>query len=361
MLFRSANAFVGNCGYFLQSSGRFVQLAEDFNYYTSRYLLNGGIAPTGDNGSTPGMALKAGREYGVCLESTWPINTDPSVFNSQPSAAAYAEAANYKVQNYQRINNPNNPPIWFNSDNWWISILYALAKGYPVNIAFNVGQMLDTLQGDTVYQPIGNTNAWIGGHDVMIVGYTMTNGDMSTLKLLCRNSWGTSWGDKGHFWMAPSVLTADVFSAYVQLDFAGITKIGTDQTTYMAAPDASSTMQYVVDYVFKNKFGRKPLPAGEQFWSSAVSTWLISAILAEAAPADQAYLAAHPVSTPPVFSDAATISQVVSKVFETYFGREPLATGASYWAARALTQFSAGIVASAGPRDRAFMYDNNIV
>ena len=42
----------------------------------------------------------------------------------------------------------------------------------------------------------------LGGHAVVCVGY-----DDKSQRFICRNSWGTSWGDKGYFYMPYNYLT----------------------------------------------------------------------------------------------------------------------------------------------------------
>jgi len=94
------------------------------------------------------MALKAASQFGICAEATWP-SVDANI-EVQPSAAAFAEALNYKAGTYYRINTPYYSiiypeNIWFNSDYLLFSVQYALAKGYPVQMAFTAGAMLENL------------------------------------------------------------------------------------------------------------------------------------------------------------------------------------------------------------------------
>ena len=42
----------------------------------------------------------------------------------------------------------------------------------------------------------------VGGHAVIAVGY-----DDSTSRITVQNSWGTSWGDKGYFYMPYQYIT----------------------------------------------------------------------------------------------------------------------------------------------------------
>ena len=49
--------------------------------------------------------------------------------------------------------------------------------------------------------PNVNTEQLLGGHAVAIVGYNDATG-----KFIARNSWGTSWGDHGYFYMPYQVI-----------------------------------------------------------------------------------------------------------------------------------------------------------
>ena len=52
------------------------------------------------------------------------------------------------------------------------------------------------------------TEQVLGGHAVSIVGYddTMPVDGRSPGRFIVRNSWGTSWGDNGYFYMPYDVL-----------------------------------------------------------------------------------------------------------------------------------------------------------
>ena len=331
----------------------FTPLSELFNYWNSRYILFG-TAPTSDTGSTAQAALMAVSQYGVCTEALWP-QTENEL--TKPSAAAYADALTRTVAKYYQYACWGS---WFNYDTQVQGIRYILAKGYPVIICANVGEMLETLTGEEVYMPINaTTNPMIGGHCFIIVGCT---GDFNagTFKWICRNSWGPDYCMAGCFYADPTVVLNDSTGLFVIEGFMGQTTVGPDLTTIPVPPTDASTCDDVVTYVFQTKFGRVARAAGEAFWTSAVSTWLMAQIIAGAAPADMAYMAAHPVQIAPTFVSTDTIDQVVTTVFQTYFGRAPLPAGESYWAAAALAYFTTQIVAGAGAADQQFMLDNNI-
>lgn len=51
-----------------------------------------------------------------------------------------------------------------------------------------------------VYEQVSGTNK--GGHFVLVIGW-----DDSTSAFLCKNSWDTTWGEQGYFWIGYSQLT----------------------------------------------------------------------------------------------------------------------------------------------------------
>ena len=78
-----------------------------------------------------------------------------------------------------------------------------LASGYPFVFGFSV---YESFEGDEVAKtgnaPMPNPQEkLLGGHAVLAVGY-----DDSQSRFIVRNSWGESWGMKGHFTIPYSYL-----------------------------------------------------------------------------------------------------------------------------------------------------------
>ena len=157
-----------------------------FIYYYER-LLEGTVNQ--DSGAQIRDGIKVGYTYGAPLEKLWPYNINK--FKTAPSAAVIADAAKRKITKYQNAADFN-------------AVKDAVASGYPVVIGFTV---YSSFESDTVAKtgnmPMPNvkTEQCLGGHAVCIVGY-----DDHKQSFIVRNSWGTTWGDKGYFYMPYGII-----------------------------------------------------------------------------------------------------------------------------------------------------------
>ena len=88
----------------------------------------------------------------------------------------------------------------------------ALANGTPVIIGFDVYDSFEGAWGDIPHGQAGSgmmpypntsTEELLGGHAVCIVGY---DDNLNGGRFIVRNSWGTSWGDNGYFYMPYQVI-----------------------------------------------------------------------------------------------------------------------------------------------------------
>jgi C1A family cysteine protease len=73
-----------------------------------------------------------------------------------------------------------------------------LSSGYPFVFGFTVYESFeseDVARTGNVPMP-GADERIVGGHAVLAVGY-----DDDESRFICRNSWGSDWGDAGYFYM----------------------------------------------------------------------------------------------------------------------------------------------------------------
>lgn len=182
----TGNAIAGAIDYLDYKNGRPNRVSRMFIYYYER-LLEGTV--NYDSGAYIRDGIKATYTYGAPLESLWPYTINK--FKTTPTSTAIQDAARRKVTLYQRATDFN-------------AVKNAIASGYPVTIGFTVYDSFESLSvARTGIMPYPNTRteSILGGHAVLLVGY-----NDSTQRFIARNSWGTSWGDRGYFYMPYQVI-----------------------------------------------------------------------------------------------------------------------------------------------------------
>jgi C1A family cysteine protease len=137
-----------------------------------------------DSGAQIRDGVKAIVNQGLCPESDWPY--DISQFTVKPPQPCYDTALQNQALKYRRISNN------------LMTMMSCLATGLPFVYGFSV---YDSFESDLVASTgVMNmptaTESVIGGHAVMAVGY-----DRPKQMFLVQNSWSTSWGIGGYFWM----------------------------------------------------------------------------------------------------------------------------------------------------------------
>jgi C1A family cysteine protease len=159
-----------------------------FIYYNER-LLEGTVKY--DAGAMLRDGIKTLNKQGTCTETDWPYVI--SKFAFKPTTTCYTNALKNTVKQYLRLDNTKLDEL-----------KSCLASGYGFVFGFAVYSSFET-------QYVANTGqvslpqageSFLGGHAVYCLGY-----DDSIQKFICRNSWGTNWGDKGHFYIPYSYLT----------------------------------------------------------------------------------------------------------------------------------------------------------
>ena len=143
-------------------------------------------------GTTLKAAVDVLRRYGAVTESMLPFKISTTMYTGSENTF-YATAASRKVASYFNLRR--------NLANWrsW------LAQNGPILVGLNVDATwddatatkgkLDTFQPDTVR----------GGHAVAVVGYTRDK------RFIIRNSWGTTWGDKGFAYASEAYINAGFY------------------------------------------------------------------------------------------------------------------------------------------------------
>ncbi len=147
-----------------------------------------------DAGARIRDGVKSLKKIGVAPESEWPYVIDQ--YTVKPAAKCYTDAKKNEALAYQRIVTPHTDPTR--------DMLACLAAGYPFVAGISVYESFesDNVRKTGIVPMPGADERLLGGHAVLVIGY-----DTAKSEFICRNSWGTSWGDAGHFYLPFAYLT----------------------------------------------------------------------------------------------------------------------------------------------------------
>jgi C1A family cysteine protease len=167
-----------------------------FIYYNERQLEN---STPYDAGARLRDGVKTLQQAGVCPEAEWPYVPTPPLTDgglfplgskpaTQPPQQAYNDAANYTITSYQALQQTLS------------QLQGALVSGFPFVFGFSVFASWTDTDPTVVPLPL-NSDSQTGGHAALAVGY-----DNATALFKFRNSWGTSAGENGYFYIPYSYL-----------------------------------------------------------------------------------------------------------------------------------------------------------
>ncbi len=156
--------------------------------------INGGA----DNGSGTSDAMKVLCENGCANMAEFPYTQ--SNWTRWPAESTYLHAIPYRCQSRHYI--------YVTTDQGIQAAKQHVADGDCAILGIWVWSNFDNIeQFDTVYCVADLYGSNRGGHNVCIVGYDdnkMTNDGPGAFRVV--NSWGTSWGSNGYFWMSYEAL-----------------------------------------------------------------------------------------------------------------------------------------------------------
>lgn len=160
----------------VQAGGYFHHLSRLYLYWHERELEG---TVNEDSGAYIRDGFKVLQKRGCCGESFYPYDHN---FADTPTADAEENAAMHKISGYYRVYLPQ--------------LKHVLAEGYPVVIGIDVYESFESAEvARTGIVNVPKTSEkLLGGHAVAVVGYT-------PYYVICRNSWGEEWGDKGYFYL----------------------------------------------------------------------------------------------------------------------------------------------------------------
>jgi len=177
-----------------------------FLYYEERVnILHQSIGS--DKGASMVNIHQALSKYGITSDALMPYpgGDKATAYKTPPTAAAISYALGYKISTFTLINTGDTA-----------AVKTCLRNNIPVMMGLNIYDNKKTYAyfenlnatSDT-YDPLTGTGALVGGvtllggHATPIVGY-----DDTKKAFLVQNSWGTSWGNKGFYYMPYSVFSS---------------------------------------------------------------------------------------------------------------------------------------------------------
>ena len=189
----SCTAFaLSGCVEFLSKSFTCSQL---FLYYNERKMEN---TINDDSGAYLHDGVTCLQLYGVCSSALWPYNTNN--YKIKPTLKCFADALKHQALQVKNIAQDE------------LSMKACLASGTPFVSGISVYSSFMSnpvaLTGE-VPMPNLQTDSFLGGHAICIIGYT-------DKYWFCRNSWGSTWGNKGYFrlplaYLLDTSLTTDLW------------------------------------------------------------------------------------------------------------------------------------------------------
>jgi C1A family cysteine protease len=166
-----------------------------FIYYNER-SLEGTINI--DSGAALSDGIKSMTNLGVASEEKCPYIIEK--FAEKPSDEAYRFALDHQVIKSSRVN------MTVNDFKTMINLNVPIAFGFTVYESF---EDQETARTGIMKVPDTTKEECLGGHAVLCIGYDdlKTSADKKTVGYLkVRNSWGSSWGSGGYFYMPYDVI-----------------------------------------------------------------------------------------------------------------------------------------------------------
>jgi C1A family cysteine protease len=169
-------------------SPRFVWMAsketDEFNTRPETFIEEAGTSLK--------SAMDVVRKYGCVLDDDLPFNIATLMYPGSENTF-YASASTRKAANYTNL--LKNTQQW---KSW-------LASTGPILAGLNVDSTWDNAGSTAGKLDVFDPNSIRGGHAICIVGYTAD-------RFIIRNSWGTTWGDKGFGYASAAYINAAFFA-----------------------------------------------------------------------------------------------------------------------------------------------------
>jgi C1A family cysteine protease len=157
-----------------------------FLYYNTRLrdYHNGDNDVTIDDGSSLTSSIKCLQTDGICPETEWPYDTNK--YAIKPHDSCYISAINYRAVEIYNVRNN------------FVDMKSSLSSGIPFVVGIKIFSSFEnnSVRKTGIVRMPKPRESYLGGHAVLVCGY-----NDQTNRWIVRNSWGTSWGDKGYFYL----------------------------------------------------------------------------------------------------------------------------------------------------------------
>jgi len=196
----TAHAGIGIVEYYERRAfNKHIEGSRLFLYKVTRNLMQ----QTGDTGGRLRDVMRALALCGVAAEKYWPYYV--ADFDKEPDAFIYSIANNFEALKYfchDPLGSVITPAEVLDS------VKKYLVAGIPSMFGFYGFPSFDSsdIKGGIPFPCQGESAEW--GHAIVAVGYddekkikNLKCNKETTGAFLIRNSWGTSWGDKGYGWL----------------------------------------------------------------------------------------------------------------------------------------------------------------
>jgi len=151
-----------------------------------------------DSGTNVSTAMDVLRKFGVPREEHWPWDLER--LYTPPSLKSRRAAWAHRISAYYRISSTGQDRV--------VAVKTALSLGYPVVFGTALGINWKTYYSFNPFKPksLDDPGEITGWHATVLVGYD-EEGDF-----IGENSWGSTWGSKGFYYMKPGVVASDILS-----------------------------------------------------------------------------------------------------------------------------------------------------
>lgn len=152
-----------------------------FIYYEERVAMGTTLV---DSGAMIRDGMRVLNKIGTCPEYMWKYSDNNINYRIRPWPKCYQSAKLHRTTAYARV--PQNEA----------AIKNVLVQGYPIAFGFMVYDSFMKVNSTGMVPMPDPQEHPLGGHAVVLVGY-----DNSKRVYICRNSWGSGWGDRGYFYL----------------------------------------------------------------------------------------------------------------------------------------------------------------